>query len=244
MSARDKWCWEVAQRFRPDGGPSWAEVVRSEIGDLARDLRHPVILDAGCGTQNMMSADFAGRSAFRIGIDLDRESAGNSCLDGFVQSDVGRIPLRDDSVDLLLSGYVLEHLADPVGALREFRRVLKPGGTAFVWTPNLLNYAILVSALTPTAFHNWVRRRSFDDTQRDNCPTHYRANTPGALMRAVRSAGLVPRGALRFGAGSYQYWRFSKPLFLAATVGSGLVARTPLRRLMNVLVLRCTKPVA
>ena len=237
-----EWCWRVTQRYKPDGGPHWHVALRAEIEALARTLREPVILDAGCGLRNMLSVDFKESASFRVGIDIDREACGNTYLDSFLQSDLTRIPLRSNSVDVLLSGYVLEHLADPVAALREFYRVLKPGGTAFIWTPNLLNYAIQVSALTPTAFHNWINHLAFPENARDNCSTYYRANTPGALVRAVHDAGLSPHGALRFGAGSFLYWRFSRPLFLAAVLGSHLVARSPLRRLMNVLLVRCAKP--
>ena len=67
------------------------------------------------------------------------------------------------------------------------------------------------------------------------------ARTPRALVRAVHDAGLSPQGALRFGAGSFLYWRFSRPLFLGAVPGSHLVARSPLRRLMNVLLLKRVK---
>jgi len=244
MSVDREWCWRVTQRYRPDHGPHWHEALRAEIVELARTLRRPVILDAGCGLQNMLSMDFKEHAGFRVGIDIDREVRGNACLDSFLQASVCRLPLRSDSVDVLLSGFVVEHLSDPLAAFREFRRVLKPGGTAFIWTPNLLNYAILVAALTPTAFHNWVNHLAFPELERDNCRTYYRANTPGTLVRAVRQAGLRPQGALRFGAGSFLYWRFSKPLFLVAVVGSRLVARSPLRRLMNVLLVRCVKPAA
>ncbi len=47
--------------------------------------------------------------------------------------DAHALPLRDESVDLVMSIAVLEHLADPVRAASEVARVLKPGG-AFIGT--------------------------------------------------------------------------------------------------------------
>jgi ubiquinone/menaquinone biosynthesis C-methylase UbiE len=41
---------------------------------------------------------------------------------------VERIPLDDDSVDVVLGTYVLCSVADQAAAAREFRRVLRPGG--------------------------------------------------------------------------------------------------------------------
>jgi ubiquinone/menaquinone biosynthesis C-methylase UbiE/uncharacterized protein YbaR (Trm112 family) len=46
------------------------------------------------------------------------------------------LPLKDESVDFLFSTETLEHLADPDRAVREFMRVLKPGGWLMVQSPN------------------------------------------------------------------------------------------------------------
>jgi len=44
--------------------------------------------------------------------------------------------LKDDTFDVVFSRYVLEHLADPVGMLKEMRHVLKRGGIVFVQENN------------------------------------------------------------------------------------------------------------
>jgi ubiquinone/menaquinone biosynthesis C-methylase UbiE len=45
-----------------------------------------------------------------------------------VESSVMEMPLRDDTFDFAYARLVFQHLPDPLGALREIRRVLKPGG--------------------------------------------------------------------------------------------------------------------
>lgn len=46
----------------------------------------------------------------------------------FVVGDAYALPFGDDTFDVVHAHQVLQHLADPVAALREFRRVVKPGG--------------------------------------------------------------------------------------------------------------------
>jgi SAM-dependent methyltransferase len=46
-----------------------------------------------------------------------------------------QIPLKDSSIDLVLSSASLEHFADPDEFFRESARVLKPGGAIFIHSP-------------------------------------------------------------------------------------------------------------
>lgn len=52
-----------------------------------------------------------------------------------VRMDVTSIPCRDKSFDVVYCSHVLEHVLDDRKAMREFRRVLKPGGWAILLVP-------------------------------------------------------------------------------------------------------------
>ncbi len=53
----------------------------------------------------------------------------------FVQCATQLSAIEDQSYDFLLASHVLEHVANPLKALREWRRVLKPDGYAFILLP-------------------------------------------------------------------------------------------------------------
>jgi SAM-dependent methyltransferase len=52
-----------------------------------------------------------------------------------IVSDITNIPVPDASFDALLCTEVLEHVSDPVAALKELKRIVKPGGTLIVTAP-------------------------------------------------------------------------------------------------------------
>jgi len=54
----------------------------------------------------------------------------------FYRGDAERLPFRDDAFDALWSSGSIEYWPNPVAALREFKRVTKPGGTVLVVGPD------------------------------------------------------------------------------------------------------------
>ena len=97
------------------------------------------ILDAGCGTGGMMSwlERYAGNGSV-AGIDLSPAALSFCRLAGHrtvARASVTSLPFPDATFDLVTSFDVLVQLAGAGSddlALREIRRVLKPGGMAFV----------------------------------------------------------------------------------------------------------------
>jgi SAM-dependent methyltransferase len=51
------------------------------------------------------------------------------------RADAARLPFRSETIDLLLAADVIEHLDDDGAALREFVRVLRPGGHLVLTVP-------------------------------------------------------------------------------------------------------------
>jgi ubiquinone/menaquinone biosynthesis C-methylase UbiE len=101
------------------------------------------ILDCGCGPGAISAglAEAVGLSGQVIGIDFAESQiavAQNRSTTNltFEVGSVYELPFADNSFDLVLSHALFEHLANPVRAIQELLRVLRPGGIAGLCSPD------------------------------------------------------------------------------------------------------------
>lgn len=90
-------------------------------------LEPGVVLDLGCGTGD---TDFAGREV--IGLDPVIEMLALSPVVARVVAVGEQIPLADESVDGVFSGFVFRNLTSVDATLTDVERVLRPGAAAVV----------------------------------------------------------------------------------------------------------------
>jgi len=101
------------------------------------------VVDIGCG-EGYGPSILSERAASVLGVDIAPEvveharSRHGSETVTFEVMDVNDLDLDDGSFDLAVSFQVAEHLADEAGYFSEIARVLAPGGTAVLTTPNRL----------------------------------------------------------------------------------------------------------
>ena len=92
------------------------------------------LLDVGCALG--WSLDAAGEDGFlTAGVEVSGHAAESAGRRHDVRLSTGEF--EDGSFDLVTLVDVIEHVRDPVGLLRETRRLLRPGGCAVLTTPDL-----------------------------------------------------------------------------------------------------------
>ncbi|WP_432547509.1 class I SAM-dependent methyltransferase [Kineococcus sp. SYSU DK004] len=95
------------------------------------------LLDVGCGV-GTLTADLAARTApgRTVGVDASADVLTDAAAAArergvgveLAVAEAGALPFADGTFDVVHAHQVLQHLADPVGALREMARVCRPGG--------------------------------------------------------------------------------------------------------------------
>ncbi len=154
------------------------------------------VLDLGCGRGGVVEL-FWRDVALAAGLDPDKPSLAEHRAPGMpVIRGVGeRLPFADESFDLIVCLWVLEHLEDPATVLNEVRRVLMPGGHFVFLTPNLRNPLLFLNRLGKAlpALQRRVVPRLYGRIEADTFPVQYRANTVGDLRALASESGLRVR---------------------------------------------------
>lgn len=119
------------------------------------------------------------------------------------QATLEQAALPDAGFDTALLSHVIEHLPDPVATLRELARVLVPGGTLILITPNAACY------LERLVGGRWPMYRPAD---------HVRMFTPPSLRLALEKAGFSDA----------RLWTTDSPADFPLGLASALRSATPL----------------
>lgn len=130
------------------------------------------ILDVGCASGQLILELRSSGYERVTGIDISPNAIAASRRCGLGDThvmDAQRTTFPDESFDIIAASDVLEHLTDAPGAVREWRRLLRPGGTLIVMVPA---FAFLWS-------------------QHDEANQHVQRFTRPGLVRLLSSNGLA-----------------------------------------------------
>jgi SAM-dependent methyltransferase len=190
---------------------SWRDwrIEARQLIDRARVSKGTRVLEIGCGGGGLLRL-LHERGAIAVGIDTleialelarGRDDPPGRLYDVIRIGEDGALPFRDAAFDAVIGQHVVEHLPDADAALREWKRVLAPGGRLALATPNA-NY--------PDPAH-------FEDAD------HARIFSPRELDDAAASAGFAVEACYTI----FPYLTRGRALHAVGVVGYRLFQHVP-----------------
>jgi SAM-dependent methyltransferase len=186
MSPKER-CKDIRDRFYPMD-ERIAEVFFRRVmalGGAERDMA-----EIGCGREPGFLRRMASGYRFLYGFDPEvpaPSQQGNIRIaPGFAE----KLELEDESVDVLTSIDVVEHLPDPRKAFAEFMRVLRPGGRILLITPNKFHPPLFAARMLSHRTRQHLNSLMTGTKDVDTFPTFYRLNSVSAFKPLARDLGL------------------------------------------------------
>ncbi len=151
----------------------YLEDIQEEM-DFINALPPGRLLDVGCGLGFLLSGLKAGWD--RHGVEVSAFAAEHARAHGHIHlGPIEEAGYADEHFDVVVIHHVIEHLEDPIGMLKELRRVLKPDGWLILGTPDfdsgaarrfgekyrLLHDVTHISLFSNDSMHRFVRDHGF-----------------------------------------------------------------------------------
>jgi 2-polyprenyl-3-methyl-5-hydroxy-6-metoxy-1,4-benzoquinol methylase len=135
--------YDVWHREHPTGDGPWYGLVKSALSSELLDSSR--VLEIGCG-----GGDFAAWLAARGPREVVAQDFSATPIEmaqrrfrhdnlTYSVGNIEAIDARDASFDIVISCETIEHVPDPATAVAELARVLRPGGTLLLTTPNYMS---------------------------------------------------------------------------------------------------------
>lgn len=216
------------------------------VADRANAMPSPVIVDLGAGRQCLFASSLDADHATIIGIDISADAmARNDALDQrLVARAEDKLPLGDESVDMVVSMSALEHIPRLEPTFREIHRVLKPGGWTIHVFPSRNAPFSLLNRLLPHGLTRRLLRALIPGSDGiQGFRAYYDLCTPGEMERLIERTGFTVEETEWT---SYQsdYYAFFLPFYLVSLAYDRLVQALRLRPLAATVVIAARKPSA
>jgi 2-polyprenyl-3-methyl-5-hydroxy-6-metoxy-1,4-benzoquinol methylase len=141
------------------GAGPWYELLHVP---LLRHLKEATVLEIGCGAGGFADWMAAQGAESVVGQDLSPLVIGRATEQfsrtnlAFSVGDIQDIKFDDDRFDVVVSCETIEHVPAPAEAVRELARVLRPGGSLLLTTPNYMSLSGLHRLYSRARGRDWT----------------------------------------------------------------------------------------
>ncbi len=182
-----KKCWDTIKKYYP----RYEDKNKLFVEFIAQYLKPEVTLvDVGCGRGKETLCMYKEKVKLSVGLDMSGVVSLNKTIHFPLRGDASAIPLKDKSVDIIVTQELIEHMQYPEIFFREVGRVLKPSGIFILMTPNLMGWRSVISKFTPYNFHVYMNEKLYGVSKEDVFPAYYNANSSSRIKRYLNNAGL------------------------------------------------------
>lgn len=118
--------------------PLLSSGLKNEMRSLSPALPGQTLLDVGCGDGKFLA--LAQQMGWTVtGLEPDPSAARNARAKGImvIEGDISALANQVACFDVITCSHVIEHVHDPVAVLQAMHRLLKPGGSLWIETPNI-----------------------------------------------------------------------------------------------------------
>jgi demethylmenaquinone methyltransferase/2-methoxy-6-polyprenyl-1,4-benzoquinol methylase len=177
----------------------WNEEMRDEAIAMLDIGSEDRVLDVGCGTgfatEGLLEETERVHALDQSAHQLEKAYGkfGKRGPVRFYRGDAERLPFQSDSFDVVWSSGSIEYWPNPVAALRELRRVGKPGGQVLVVGPDSPNRTIFQKAADAIMlfYDEDEADRMFSEAGFETCEHHIQQATPKS-PRAITTVAEIP----------------------------------------------------
>lgn len=177
----------------------WNEEMRSEALELLDIQQDDRVLDIGCGTgfgtEGLLqySDDVHGLDQSIHQMEKAWEKFGKNDEVRFYRGDAERLPFRDDSFDVIWSSGSIEYWPNPVDALEEIRRVVKPGNKVLIVGPDYPKSGLFqkMADAIMLFYDEEEAQRMFEEAGFVDIEHHIQQRKPGS-PRAITTVARAP----------------------------------------------------